>query len=87
RSRGRPKGSKNKGAVKAKLSLSPRPGGQRTGVACVQFLSAFQIMANELSALFPSVPRQLRATATCRLPRRRRLLHPQVPNAVDGPRR
>lgn len=37
------------------LSLSLRPGGQRTGVPCVQFLSAFQIIANEPNAPFPSV--------------------------------
>ena len=34
------------------LSLSLRPGGQRTGVPCVQFLSAFQIIANEPNAPF-----------------------------------
>lgn len=34
------------------LSPSLRPGGQRTGVPCVQFLLAFQIIANELSAPF-----------------------------------
>lgn len=36
------------------LSLSLGPGVQRTGVPCVQFLSAFQIIANELDAPFPS---------------------------------
>ncbi|XP_062315331.1 high mobility group AT-hook 1a isoform X2 [Osmerus eperlanus] len=34
------------------LSLSLRPGGQRTGVPCVQFLSASQIIANEPDAPF-----------------------------------
>lgn len=40
------------------LSLSLRPGGQRTGVPCVQFLSAFQIIANEPNAPFPSLSLQ-----------------------------
>uniref|UniRef100_A0A8C7U9C7 High mobility group protein HMG-I/HMG-Y n=1 Tax=Oncorhynchus mykiss TaxID=8022 RepID=A0A8C7U9C7_ONCMY len=52
RPRGRPKGSKNKTVTKGKVS--PRPGGQRTGVPCVQFLSAFKIIANEPDALKPS---------------------------------
>lgn len=57
------------------LSLSLRPGGQRTGVPCVQFLLAFQIIANEPNAPFLSVSLQMyychlqadRGRAPCRL--------------------
>lgn len=48
------------------LSLSLRPGGQRTGVPCVQFLLAFQIIANEPNAPFSMLSCCRVTTAICR---------------------